>query len=88
METRQMTQLDAIGAGVDDLKKQVAEDIKRERRIQISRWISTVPYADHHALIESSRLPGTGQWLLDHPDFKDWFLNKHSEILLLHGARE
>lgn len=86
--TRQTTQLEAIGAGVDDLKKKEIKNEERERRIRVSRWISTVPYADHHAIVQSSRLPGTGQWLLDHPDFNDWGINKHSEILWLHGARE
>lgn len=82
-----MTLLEAVGAGINDLKKQEPQK-NDERRYQISRWISTVPYVDHHALVESSRLPGTGQWLLDHPDFKDWSINKHSETLWLHGPRE
>lgn len=83
-----MSQLETIRAGVDAMKKQGSESKERERRTQISRWISAVPYADHHALIESTRLPGTGQWLLDHPGFEDWCINRYSEILWLRGARE
>jgi hypothetical protein len=33
-------------------------------------------------------LKGTGQWLIEKPEFEEWELSEDSGILWLHGIRE
>ncbi|KZL84343.1 hypothetical protein CI238_11683 [Colletotrichum incanum] len=52
---------------------------------EILRWLSSVPYIQHHKHHSQQRLPGTGQWLLRHPRLTDWLSSSSSSILILHG---
>lgn len=50
-------------------------------------WLSLVPVARHHNVVSEHRIPGSGAWLLNHTDFRDWISSSSSSILLLHGIR-
>ncbi|KAJ5199268.1 hypothetical protein N7491_000175 [Penicillium cf. griseofulvum] len=39
-------------------------------RIEMLEWISTVPFGKHHDGVSEDRTSGTGDWLLQHQDFK------------------
>ncbi|GKT80505.1 ankyrin repeat protein [Colletotrichum tofieldiae] len=52
---------------------------------EILRWLSSVPYIQHHKHHSQQRVLGTGQWLLRHPRFTDWLSLSSSSILILHG---
>lgn len=56
-----------------------------EKFKQVRDWISLSPYNRHHLYVSESRLPGTGQWLLNHPQYVDWLTSSCSSVLLLHG---
>lgn len=56
-----------------------------EKFRQVRDWLFLSPYNRHHAYVSESRLPGTGQWLLNHPQYADWLTSSCSSILLLHG---
>ncbi|PGH03220.1 hypothetical protein AJ79_07415 [Helicocarpus griseus UAMH5409] len=79
-EATVVQQLDTIPSKTQDIPS-----VQNERREKISQWLSAVSYADQHAAIKSTRLDGTGLWLLNHPDFRDWRDTHGSEILWLHG---
>lgn len=57
-------------------------------RLEIIRWISTVPYREHHENIRQDRLPGSGAWLLKSPNHVEWRASSYSSILWLHGIRK
>lgn len=56
-----------------------------EKFREVRDWLSLSPYSRHHAYVSESRLPGTGQWLLNHPQYADWLASSCSSVLLLHG---
>lgn len=49
------------------------------------RWLSTVPYREHHAALYGDILPGTGNWLFRKPEYQRWQQSSDSSILWLHG---
>src|SRR5437773_12521909 len=89
-ETAVVRHLDEIAAGINEGKSLRFGPVDQclERRKTVSRWLSEVPYADHHAAITSVRLSGTGTWFLERPEYQDWRDKIGSEILWLHGDRE
>ena len=64
-----------------------AEEKTRRRKETIARWLSNTPYLDHHIAVHSTRLPGTGAWLLQRSQYQDWRDKEGSEILWIHGDR-
>ncbi len=56
-----------------------------DERTQILNWTSNIPYEDHHYNARKGRTEGTGQWFVEHPDFKRWQTSPESMILWLHG---
>ncbi|KAI5821056.1 hypothetical protein BZA77DRAFT_272596 [Pyronema omphalodes] len=55
-------------------------------RSSILAWISNIPYKSHHDRINSTRLEGTGMWLLERDDYKAWISSSVSKLLLLRGT--
>ncbi|KAH7131162.1 hypothetical protein EDB81DRAFT_134285 [Dactylonectria macrodidyma] len=69
--TLQVLQVD----DVSDIRRQVnlivrSQEDKETRRIV--DWISPVNFWLKQVDVSRQRQPGTGQWLLDHPDFLEW----------------
>ncbi|CAG8159947.1 unnamed protein product [Penicillium salamii] len=62
-----------------------ARVMEEERFQQFLSWLSCVPYIQHHSRHSGSRLPGSVEWLLKHPQYKDWKESSSSSILLLTG---
>ncbi|KAF7562204.1 hypothetical protein G7046_g1935 [Stylonectria norvegica] len=56
-----------------------------DERCKILQWISEVPFESDHYSAAKGRVKGTGQWLLDHPTYKQWRLADSSTILWLNG---
>lgn len=61
-------------------------DLGDERK-QVFMWMSEIDYRSHHEDLSSNLLPGTGQWLLESPEYIEWGLSSRSAILWLHGMR-
>ncbi|KAJ5395554.1 uncharacterized protein N7487_009857 [Penicillium crustosum] len=52
---------------------------------KILKWISEIPYEDHHKTIRKGRTANTGGWIFNHGQYKKWESSKRSTILWLHG---
>jgi hypothetical protein len=66
----------------------MSDHLNEGQRCDVLRWICNIPYRTDHQNACSGRIPGTGQWLLSHPIFKEWRESSASMILWLHGIRE
>jgi len=49
-------------------------------------WLSDYPYEERHEERYSKKHPGTGDWLLQHDKFQDWFRSTGSAVLWCHGG--
>jgi AAA ATPase domain len=86
-------------AAVNALLTSLSEPIKRlvdrssistqvlqgSQNLQLLRWLSSVPFPNHHKRHSESRIPGSGQWLLGHDRYLNWRNKSSSSIFLLHG---
>jgi hypothetical protein len=66
----------------------MAHPVTASERSQILAWISTLPYTSHHKRISERRLKGTGTWLFDKKEYRDWRDTSASKLLLLRGIRK
>ena len=63
----------------------VHDTLAQNERASILRWLSTIPYAQHHQNVRKGRLQDSGMWLFEHEDFRKWLLTSYSSILWVHG---
>jgi NACHT domain len=49
------------------------------------RWLSPIPVSQHHEMYSWNRISGTGNWLFDQPQYRDWNDSSSSSMLVLHG---
>ncbi|KAI9763081.1 MAG: hypothetical protein M1840_000928 [Geoglossum simile] len=61
------------------------DDLEKSKRREVLKWISMVPYEQHHENIRRGRLENSGMWLLEKDVFKRWKMSSASSILWLHG---
>ena len=59
--------------------------LQGSQRLQVLHWLSPVPFSSHHKRHSDNRIPGSGQWLLDHDRYLNWRSTSSSSIFLLHG---
>ena len=59
-----------------------------EEREKFLGWISNIPFEKIHEATYAKKHPGTGDWLLQTPQFQDWFNNSGSALLWCYGKRE
>lgn len=78
--------VEAVTIRLADVARTSQEEVQEHRYEQILSWLSISDFPNHHMDIASRRLPKTGQWLLDHPDFTKWSNSSSSSILLVHGV--
>jgi len=57
-------------------------------RSKILKWISTIPYTNHHKWISEGRLEGTGEWPFKKNAYCSWRSSSVSKLLLLRGIRK
>lgn len=62
-----------------------AQVLQENRHLQLLHWLSPVPFSSHHKRHSESRIPGSGQWLLDHDRYLNWRNTSSSSIFFLHG---
>jgi len=65
-----------------------AKTVLESKRSEILRWISIIPYTEHHTRITAARLAGTGEWLFQKGEYKEWLSSSVSKLLLLRGIRK
>ena len=62
-----------------------AQVLEESQRLQILHWLSAVPFSSHHKRHPESRIPGSGQWLLNHDRYLNWKNTSSSSIFMLHA---
>lgn len=62
-----------------------AQVLQESQHLQLLHWLSPVPFSSHHKRHSDSRIPTSGQWLLDHDRYLNWRNTSSSSIFLLHG---
>lgn len=62
-----------------------AQLLQESQHLQLLHWLSPVPFSSHHKWHSESRIPNSGQWLLDHNRYLNWRNTSSSSIFLLHG---
>ena len=62
-----------------------AKILEESQHLQLLQWLSPVPFSSHHRRHFESRIPGSGQWLLNHDQYLHWSNTSTSSIFLLHG---
>jgi hypothetical protein len=66
--------------------KTIANDEDNETQ-KLLEWISLENFWQKQSDVSSQRQSGTGQWLLDHPDFLAW-VEGNIEAIWCMGGRE
>ncbi|GAB1320899.1 NACHT domain-containing protein [Madurella fahalii] len=89
------TMFETLGDALKELQEPIAratiqladihDGLKRETRARILRAISPIPYGVHHKTARKGRLEGSGQWLLQKPEYRSWRESSTSSVLWLHG---
>ncbi|KAF4637260.1 hypothetical protein G7Y89_g834 [Cudoniella acicularis] len=67
--------------------KLIDDKLNGEERMKVFDWLSSTQYSSHHRSKVKDLLPGSGEWLLRKPEFKEWLASSSSSILWLHGIR-
>ncbi|KAJ5345264.1 hypothetical protein N7452_003268, partial [Penicillium brevicompactum] len=71
---------------IDKGVNRVLEKLEESERIKILEWISSIRFGKHHDTIRGQRTLNTGDWLLQHGDFRSWEIKKTSALFWLQGS--
>ncbi|MCJ1313661.1 hypothetical protein MMC25_007340 [Agyrium rufum] len=69
-----------------DFRESFAHAQHNVQAAELVRWLDNVPYYKHHEAASRGRLPDSGAWLRDRPDYKDWWECKTPAIFWLTGT--
>ena len=68
------------------------------KQLEVLTWVSTIPYQQKHRSVQNGLLEGSGSWLLNNDDFKQWKTSQwkaspeetspEKTLFWLHGPRE
>ncbi|KAK8131917.1 hypothetical protein PG999_000090 [Apiospora kogelbergensis] len=64
--------IDKIDLNLRDVKEQVQAVQDERDRAKILEWLTIIDYAQQQNDFISRRQPGTGEWLLESPEFQSW----------------
>ena len=86
---------DRLRKALDDIKRPinrmegqlnaVHDNLKDSERQEILRWLSPIPYIQHHVQSRTDILEGTGSWFLNDHRLIQWGSSSLSSILWLRG---
>ncbi|RPA94670.1 hypothetical protein L873DRAFT_1700709, partial [Choiromyces venosus 120613-1] len=60
-------------------------EVEEKKRFKILKWLSKIECFSHHKSIQKGILEGTGQWLMERPEYNEWYSSLGSSILWLYG---
>ncbi|KXG45996.1 uncharacterized protein PGRI_048520 [Penicillium griseofulvum] len=63
----------------------ISANLQEKEAGDILKWISRIPYEDHHRSVCKGRTANTGGWLFEHAQYQKWRLSEKSTILWIHG---
>jgi len=69
-----------IKEGIDRLRNRHDDSQSAEERKEILGWLTPVDYVAQQNDFLARRQPGTGQWLLDSTEFKEWVANGNQTL--------
>lgn len=84
-DTERLLSLQTVMVRLSDQATISEKALEESRFRELLNWLSPTQFSYHHADHSENRLAGTGQWLLDHPEYCQWRASSSSSILLLHG---
>ncbi|XMA14664.1 hypothetical protein WAI453_007455 [Rhynchosporium graminicola] len=58
----------------------------RKEWLKLLKWISNIPYGDHHRTVTGEQTGGTCEWLLRHKDYVNWREADSSSALWIPGT--
>ncbi|RSM09321.1 hypothetical protein CEP52_004148 [Fusarium oligoseptatum] len=61
--------------------------IDGEKLENMLEWLSGCPFRLHHQSVSRNLMPGSGQWLVNHPTYQHWVQSDSSSMVLLRGVR-
>lgn len=64
---------------------EIQDRLQAKERIEVFRWLSSVPCESHHHESCKRMLEGTGKWLLENARFLDWQQSSASALFWLNG---
>ncbi|SPO01972.1 uncharacterized protein DNG_04645 [Cephalotrichum gorgonifer] len=83
-----LSEIERARGRIIDKIGQMDEAAERERQVRrrdVIRWVSDLEYGETQQALHDTRLEGTGIWLLQTPEFEEWFQGKSSGILWCFG---
>lgn len=80
--------LDAPLLRIDQGVSTLLERIDSNEQVELLKWISSVPYRDHHNTVKEARTSDTCEWLLRHERFREWEDTSSSVVFWLQGSRK
>ena len=75
---------DTLDQAWDEIQN-ISQFVEGKQRREILDWVSDVKYENLHNDERRAAMAQTGQWLLDHKDYKDWRSIPESSALWLNG---
>jgi hypothetical protein len=85
IDAERLVNVEAHVLRLADLSVASQKEVEDNRYLDVLRWLSRVEYSRHHASHRGMRVQGTGEWLLQHPEFRSWTMASSSSLLLVHG---
>ncbi|RSL69555.1 hypothetical protein CEP53_002179 [Fusarium sp. AF-6] len=61
--------------------------IDEEKLENLLEWLSDCPFRLHHQSVSRNLMPGSGQWLVNHPTYRHWVQSDSSSMVLVRGVR-
>lgn len=80
--------LDKPLARIDSHMENMWAQAMSGERGEMLKWISPIPYESDHEFARRGRLEGSGEWLLERDDYREWKNSSSSTMFWLHGIRE
>ena len=78
--------LEELFLRVADQIQQHSNALQRDEYTRICRWLSIIPFRQHHKTHLAGLIAGAGEWFLNDSRFVDWRQSSSSSILWLHGV--
>ncbi|KAF2142286.1 uncharacterized protein K452DRAFT_358125 [Aplosporella prunicola CBS 121167] len=84
-DTERLLRLQTVMMRLSDQATVSEKFLQESKYRELVNWLSPTRFYQHHADHSERRLAETGQWLLDHPKYRQWRTSSSSSILLVHG---
>lgn len=72
--------------GVENNVRELGTNTNSEKVEDVLDWVSNVTVDDDQRPLKESRVPETCEWILEHPEFKNWESSRQGALVWLQGA--